>query len=325
MAVTVLVTDMIQEVRLRSALRNNPLYSDDQLASFLTDAYADLRDRVNARFAYWFRGEADFTLDGGDSSFTFDLTTIPDFQEAQYLNWVSGGVKYDVPLLSTVQDRNRYQTGGPWNGARRYFIDGDQLEVLPPTNAQGTYELVYTPQFAALSPMQSRSFALNAGDIPLTDGDGSGFNFANGNFTEEDIGGMFTVSFNAPNAGFSGTYGITGIHPGSTTWVFTDPTVDPSGFTSPAAGPDVVVWFQPFGTVDRIPQSMSPWALYMVLHASIAVRTGRKQNTSTLDGQLDVQLKRLVTATKQRSQGVTQAPIRRLGLGLNYSGWGRSS
>lgn len=324
MAVTVLVSDMIAEVRLRSALRNNQLYSDDQLASFLTDAYADLRDRVNARNAFWFRASVDFTLSGGNDSFTFDLTTIPDFQEAQYLNWVSGGVKYDVPLLSTVQDRNRYQTGGPWNGARRYFIDGDQLEVLPPTNAQGTYELVYTPQFAALSPLHFREFAIDSSAQTLADGMDSGFNFANANFTDGDIGATMNVQFAAPNDGLNGNYIISGIHPGSTTWCFVVGGVTPFAVTGTPTG-TVTLTFQPFGTVDRIPQSMSPWSLYMILHASIAVRTGRKQDTSTLDRQLDVQLKRLVTATKQRSQGVTQAPIRRLGLGLNYNGWGRSS
>jgi hypothetical protein len=322
--VTVLVDDMIAEVRLRSALRNNPLYSNDQIASFLTDAYADMRDRVNARNAFWFRGVAPFTLDGGNDSFTLDLSTIPDFQEAQYLNWISGGVRYDVPLLSTVQDRNRYQTGGPWGGARRHFIDGDQLEVLPPSNAQGTYELVYTPQFSALSPTQTRSFAIDAAAQTLADPPDSGFNFANADFSDEDIGGTMNVQFDAPNDGLNGSYVISGIHSGSTTWCFVVGGVTPFAVTGTPTG-TVALTFQPAGTVDRIPQSMSPWALYMVLHASIAIRTGRKQDTSTLDRQLDVQLKRLVTATKQRSQGVTQAPIRRLGVGLNYSGWGRSS
>lgn len=60
-----------------------------------------------------------------------------------------------------------------------------------------------------------------------------------------------------------------------------------------------------------LPASLTPWLLYIKAHASIAIRTGRQQDTSALEAKLSQERGRILALAANRSQDVTQAPITR--------------
>lgn len=70
------------------------------------------------------------------------------------------------------------------------------------------------------------------------------------------------------------------------------------------------------GGAEAIPVSMTPWALYLKIQASIAIRTSRQQDTSALDQQLQALKMRVAKSVKNRTQAPRQAPITRRGRGF---------
>lgn len=335
------VASLIAATRVDSGLRNNRIFSNDQIAEKLTDAYADLRDKMIIRFAFWFKKTKNFSLTGGVGGNILTLSTnVPDLEMIQYLNSLdSSGNPSPVTMLSSVAERNQYAANFPFaagngfNGltGRKYFPDGDDLEILPAANSVGNYELVYTPQPQRLALPIAVSFAISAGDIPevpppgLLSGTGAWLlaNAAADATVPPDGGFDLTLTFTAgppDNRPFSGTYHVVavGIPPtyGQSTFGVSN-LASTAGFSSPAAGTGTYT-YQPVGTIGELPEALTPWAKYMQLHASIAIRTSLRQPVGALDKQLQVFEKRIVALTKQRSQGVMQAPITQ----TNYGGFG---
>lgn len=329
----VTLESMIERTRIDSGLRNNRLFSNAQIASLLTDAYADLRDKMIVRFAYWFRSTYQFTLAGGNGNNVLDLSLIPDLEMVQGLDLLdSSGNHYTVDLLSSFQERNQYLNtfasgvGGSYNGfiGRKYFLDGDSLFVIPAANAQGSYELIYTPQQQSLTLPITVNFDMDSGDVPAVpptgglDGTGSWAFLNASDSTDQSTSGFdLVLSFDSPNAVFSGIYPVVdlGLPP-----AFGRPTfgvsnlASSSGFTGPAAGSGAYT-YQPIGTISELPNALTPWSKYLILCASIAIRTSRRQRLGDLVQQLERFEKRIVALTKQRSQGVTQAPLTRASYG----------
>jgi hypothetical protein len=66
---------------------------------------------------------------------------------------------------------------------------------------------------------------------------------------------------------------------------------------------------QPYQTISVLPQVMSPWVLYLKIHAAIAIKESRNQVVTDLERKLTAQTARIVAMAKQRSEGKTQAPI----------------
>src|SRR5690349_5592622 len=83
---SVQLTDLISTVRRDSGLKSNPLFSDSNIASILSDGKSRLRDIFIESFAHWFLDTYDFTLSGEVGGNTLDLTNIPYLQMDQYLN-----------------------------------------------------------------------------------------------------------------------------------------------------------------------------------------------------------------------------------------------
>src|SRR5689334_9167756 len=111
------IPSLVSQVRLESGLRSNQVLSDADIESFLAEAYADLRDRLIVRFAYWFRQEQQITLSSNSPGNIFDLSLIPDFQMAQGLDLLlSNGVFYTVPMLASYQERNAFNGTWPFLG-----------------------------------------------------------------------------------------------------------------------------------------------------------------------------------------------------------------
>ena len=312
------VSTMIANTRVMSGLRSNQLFSDNQIAVLLTDGWGDFRDKVVARLAYWFRKVVNFTLAGGVGANTLDLTTIPDLQQIQYVNRLNGnGQNESVIELPTVTERNAWfgsQNGVPCGG-RRYFADGDVLEILPPQISGGNYEMAYTPQYQQLSTPQPVPPAVPT--VPATLNGvvtGTGvYSFAGAAFTSANVGDTLNVS-GCADAANNGSFPILIVlTPDSIT---TNNTASVSGVVTSA-----VVTVQPQGSVATLPQSMAPWAIYAEVHASIAIRTSRKQGTGELERKLAALAQRVVTMTKARAQGVQQAPIQRWRRGQSYGGF----
>src|SRR5690348_7182536 len=104
------VASLIAATRIDSGLRNNRFFSDDQIAEKLTDAYADLRDRMIIRFAFWFKKTFNFSLAGGVGGNILTLSeNVPDLEMIQYLNLLdTSGNPSPVTMLSSVAERNQY-------------------------------------------------------------------------------------------------------------------------------------------------------------------------------------------------------------------------
>jgi hypothetical protein len=65
------------------------------------------------------------------------------------------------------------------------------------------------------------------------------------------------------------------------------------------------------GGTEALPVSCTPWALYLKVHASIAIRTSRQQDASDLQAKLQALKQRIAGSVKNRTQAPRQAPITR--------------
>lgn len=320
MSSTVTVPDLVADVRLISGLRSNPLYSDHEIAAtFLDDAAKELYDIFVASLQHWFRKTVQFTLTGGEGGNTFDLSTVPDFQMDQGLNYLTnGGRPRTVTRLGSFAERNAYGGVYPFGGCDlQYFTDGDILTVTPPGAAASTYELIYTKQIESLDVPVTRNITVTPVDDPIHVGGQYGFSFANGAFTNADVGQQLVVAFSAPNVAWNGTYTIATVN--SPTSVFVEGTLpDPSGFTTPTAGTASVI-SQPPGTRGDLPQVLCPWASFLKVHAAVVLNTSRQYPCSELQAKLEIERRRATSMAKMRSEGVQQAPITR--RRVRFAGW----
>jgi hypothetical protein len=64
------------------------------------------------------------------------------------------------------------------------------------------------------------------------------------------------------------------------------------------------------GQAVALPWALTQWALFLKVHASIAIRTARQQDTADLDRKLAQQRARATSAATNRTEDVTQAPMR---------------
>lgn len=304
---------LIDQVRLKSGLRNNQLWSDAEIAESLSDAYAELRSILIVRFAYWFKRVQTFTLTAGNN--VYDLTAIPDFQMAQGVNLVlSEDNKVTVDLLPSFEDRNNYNTnawllgvGPTWTGVLGlvYFIDGSDLMLLPKQNAAGNYELIYTPMFTQLAVPITYAIAGTPSDFVQDNGGFIQFTFDNGAFTSEMVGGSITVDWDSPNDLWNGTYEISAVL--SDTNVVVTTAWPGASFTPPPVG-GASVTYQPENTIASLPAPLAQFRNFLILYSSIEVRNSRGQGIGEFELQLEKLRESAVALSKQRTQGVSQAP-----------------
>lgn len=320
------IQELAAQVRLESGLRNNQVLSDTDLYSFINEGYLDIRDRLIIRFAYWFRAEASFSLTSGSPGNVFDLTTLPDFQMAQGLDLTSGspGTFLPVTMLSSYQERASYtgtfpfgQGGYDGNLGRKYWIDGDNLEVLPAQNASGTYRLVYTPIQTMQAPVTANA---NAADVPLNVGGKLAYSLVGLPYQASYLGGTVTIAWASPNQFWNGTFTIGQSSVGGAIVTTTD--YGAGSFTPAPTGTASV---QPGATTATLPAKLIPWSQYIVLYAAIAVRNSRNQDPSALLARFGDIKQRVIDLTKQRSEGIRQAPISRNRYGIIGNGYGNGN
>ena len=92
-------------------------------------------------------------------------------------------------------------------------------------------------------------------------------------------------------------------------------TLNTTSLISEAAGSIIVTWVGPLSVFNTV---MEPWVLYPEIHAAIAVRTSRQQDTSDLQPKLAGLKQRIATATANRTEEVPQTPLRD---GQRWANW----
>ena len=142
------LTQHIANVREFSNTQNNTGFvSDSEITKRLNEALGELYDLVVVTFEHYYVSTTSFTLAGGQSGYTQALPA--DFYKDVGLDRSPGTTQaVRVPKLPSFMERNRVL--GPV-----YDITGNNLEVRPPDNSAGPYQLFYTPKAPVL---------VNAGD-----------------------------------------------------------------------------------------------------------------------------------------------------------------
>jgi hypothetical protein len=271
---------------------------------------------------HWRRKTYDFTLtnstDSGIGGNELDLAAdVPDFQMTQGIDDLTNTTRpRPVTRLGSFTQRDGF---GWAPGFKRYFEDGNFISIFPAYNAAGNYRLYYTPITEKLARPVTVDFAVAAADTVIDEGGKLAFSFANLDVVSDMVGGTLTVTFDAPNEGFSGVYtvgGVLGSHIVVTTVDYA------AGFTNPAAG-TATLTYQPTATVAELPPLMSQWALYLKLHASIAIREAQQLEVGDLDRKFAREAVRVKSMSNKRSEGVAQAPrTRATRRGAGGYGWG---
>lgn len=314
----ILLTDLVSQIRDRSGLRQNQLYTDTQIAQFASDRWEQLYDRFVAANQHYFVTHFDFTLTGGSTNtIGIDRAALPDdFQLGNGLELNPDTARpVSVPYLDNWLDRNNLGLTAlsatiPVVADRRYCYSGSELVVLPPTSAGGTYRGYYTPMCKRLQAKSVLVIQASAGQDDTTGG-GSGWNMTRGGFTADMLGGVIVPSWQAPNTAFNIPYTITQVQ--SSTFVHTSPapSVTPGGsFINPDNGFITVTW-QPPGTTDTLPVQAMPWSVYIKLGASIDIREARQQDCSDLAKSFQAQEERVQQILSNRQEEAEQPPLTR--------------
>ncbi len=336
MAQVITVDDLIADIRVMSGLRNNQLFSNDQIQQMVIDAGDELYDDVEGTFEHYFIDTFDFTIAAGESavdlpeSFKRDnsLTRNPDTSTPE-----------TVDVLGSWLERND-QSSSIWTpSARRYFITGDQLEIFPTAAAPGNYRLFFTPQFEFVSPGVATAGVQLAtvAALPTCTSSPPG----PGHSLTATSDGALTVDgvavndddpilvLNQENDLDNGVYVATVAGDLTHPFILTRPTpftYSTGMVLSVSAGDvnarqsfqlvsspiDVDVLPLVFELVQlTLPRAMRPWALYLKVHTSIAIRTSRQQDTTDLQAKLQALKTRVSKSAKNRTEAPKQAPMTR--------------
>jgi len=323
--VATLLSTLVSDIRLLSGLRANQLYTNADIGGIVSDLWAELYDRFVAANQHYSIQTFEFTLAGGVGGNSVDLPSnfqlgnglelnpsLPRPQSVRYLdNWLNRN-----NLGASVLNIG----GGLACSDRQYCFNNNQLLVFPATSSAGDYKLYYTPMAEKLLEPITVTFALDAADHPSVPPTGSltgsgSWSLANADFNAdipEDSSVILSLDFDAPNTSFSGDYPIVEI--GLVSEGFGEPTascdnlVSTSGFTGPAAGTGTYT-YQPIGTIDRLSDYADPWAVYLKLGASIAIREARQQDVADLERRFNGQKLRVDQMLQNRQEEPTQPPL----------------
>lgn len=227
-APTYLVSDLVAAVRTDSDLNLSQVYTDDEIATLISDAGSDLRDVFTGANQKYDVSMFDFSLSGGLGDTlgvnSIDLAITPgDFQQGHSVDVNPGTAQpYTLRYLSNWLERNRLNSPssifGPAIMAKEYYFLGTKLIVLPPQNAAGKYRLYYTPMWKPLaipSVITVQTAAIPVPVVHAETGITGGLTFKANDvapaniFLATDIGNFLTIQ-GAVNSGNNGSRTIGG-------------------------------------------------------------------------------------------------------------------
>ncbi len=242
-----------------------------------------------------------------EQAYTFAIPVAPSVQAERQISIVAGS--------DHVTASNR-----TWTFANGRFTESAMAAgVLLDVNTSGQAG-IFTVE-AVLSDTQIVTF-----ETPVTEtfivsdsvsaDDVLQFSFPGAAFTEDMQGGDLTLAFGATappnNASHNGTYTLFDVLNDTTVQI---PVYLPSAaLTLPASGTLSVAWNNP-GTTDELPDYADPWAIYIKLGTSIAIREARQQDVSDLTRRYEQQAARVSMALQNRQEEATQPPLTR---GLSF-------
>lgn len=349
----VLVQTLIDQIRLLSNLKNNQFYSDDDIGGFVNDAAMELDDIFTDAAEHYSSSSYDFTLAGAASTVLLPTDFMKEqilLRDPTASSPTQVPMLANLAERGRIGDGNMTPGLG-----RCFYVGGDLLEILPASSAAGDYRLLYTPQLGNVwaSPPDftvrlagalagTISSALSGGakgpGATLTGSangalsmDGSAVAFGdrvlvlNTGLGSAVVLGIYTVS--QPGAG-----GNPFILARATDWDESRELHVGSSILATAGAANIGVTFRLTafqGAVDVAPQTFAttvvapptlpvrlvPWQLFIKAHVCVTIVQGRKQPSGEFVQKLESQRARARAMSKNRSEGVTQAPITRGGRG----------
>ena len=316
---TYLVADLAADVRRDSDLNSSQIYSDDDIATLISDAGSSLRDVFTGANQHYDVSEFAFTLVGGVGQNAVNLPA--DFQQGHCVDVNPGTSQpYTLRYLSNWLDRNRlnlapFSVWGPGGGPREYYFLGSnpgQLIVLPAMGAAGNFLLYYTPMWMPLAIPAPPPEAVQGTSAAITSiGTAGQYDFSGALFTSANIGDSLVVT-GAANAANNGSFPITSV-PNPNAIVVANP-----GSVNEGAGATAVV--QPAGTRPDLPANMNPWVLYLKTMACITIRNKRGQDVEAFMARLAVDQQRIEKILQERQEEGCQPPLTR-NSGFFGGGW----
>jgi hypothetical protein len=125
------------------------------------------------------------------------------------------------------------------------------------------------------------------------------------------VGGEITIAFGAgppDNTGLNGTWEIFRVLSSTTVQILLNSIA--ASLSTPTEG-DVTVNWQPPDTLSELPDYADPWAIYLKLGASIAIREARQQEVGDLERRFIAQKQRVDSVLQNRQEEPTQPPLTR--------------
>lgn len=201
----ILVSSLVADTRVISGVRNNQVWTDDNIAMALSDAGSELYDEFTETNNHYNISTFLFTLAGGIGHNSTPQPT--DFQQGHSLELNPNTANpITVPYLSNWLNRNDAGWGSMlfFNGAggpsREYCFSDDLIVIFPPQNSAGNYQLYYTPKWTTLALFTSIS--PQTASIPVVPTTTMGFGVGNqfildtgpDTFQATDVGNFITVT-----------------------------------------------------------------------------------------------------------------------------------
>ena len=319
---TYLVADLAADVRRDSDLNSSQIYSDDDIATLISDAGSSLRDVFTGANQHYDVSTFAFTLVGGVGQNAVNLPA--DFQQGHSVDVNPGTSQpYTLRYLSNWLDRNRlnlapFSAWGPGGGPREYYFLGSnpgQLIVLPAMGAAGSFLLYYTPMWMPLAipapiPPAVPTVPATINAIGTGGGGLSAVSFNGAAWTQASVGGSLVIA-NSAN-GNNGSYPIARVADNA------DITV--TGTLVAESGTGVTATVQPAGTRPDLPANMNPWVLYLKTMACITIRNKRGQDVEAFMARLAVDQQRIEKILQERQEEGCQPPLTR-NSGFFGGGW----
>ncbi len=302
---TIAAAQIVAEVRQLSSLFNNNLFTDAQIVKLFNDGAGELYDWIVGQYETYFLTSVDFALAGGVGANSFAMPMDLLLKDNTLEMNPTSNTPVPIPRLGSWGDRNRIGlTAGGFGlcGGRRYYPAGSNLMIFPPNLAAGNYRLWYTPKYIPIALNDVPEAVAGTPAVVAGVSLAGVYGFTGSNWTSANIGDTLTIA-NATHPANNGSFVITAV--GSTTAVTTT-----NSATVSEAGGSATATVQPAGTTNAFNVVMEPWVLYPEIHASIAIRTSRQQDTSDLQPKLAQLKQRIATATANRTEEVPQSPLR---------------